>query len=279
LKPSLVDRVSLLLEEVVTVEVISRLRTLDSHEIETKPSAGDPDDLVTVVDRLVETWLTRGLAALLPGAAVIGEEAAHVRPELLDALAGTGPVWIIDPIDGTRNFVRGEDTFGVMIALVDRGATRAAWIALPARRQTFVAEEGSGAYLDGMPLWVPDDPARPPRGTLYTRFMPPSLAESVSAASRGRYTEQPGAGAAAIEYTSIARGEKELVVYHRLHPWDHAPGALLLSEAGGCVQHPDGRPYNPRDTNEVTILAASPAVMEEARAWLGPAVLTGGAAR
>ena len=264
---SLIDRVRQLLAEVVAEEVLGRFRQLAAHEIEAKPTAGDPEDLVTVVDHRVEQRLEGGLTALLPGSTVIGEEAVHARPELLERLTGAEPVWLIDPIDGTRNFARGEDTFGVMIALVERGATRAAWIALPARGQTFVAEAGAGAYLDGVRVKV-RQPASPPRGTLYTRFMPPALAGAVTAASPGRYLEHPGASAAAIEYTSILLGVKDLVVYYRLHPWDHAPGALLLTEAGGCVEHLDGRPYTPRDGSELTILAATPAVAAAARGWM-----------
>lgn len=262
-----------LLAEVVAEEVVGRFRTLATHEIEAKPTLGDPDDLVTVVDHLVEKRLTGGLQRLLPGATVIGEEAVHARPELLDSLGDTQPVWLIDPIDGTKNFARGEEAFGVMIALVDRGATRASWIALPARNQMFVAEEGAGAYLGGAPIRT-REPVSPPLGTLYTRFMPPALAEAVVTASRGRYTDQPGASAAAIEYTSIVSGVKDLVVYYRLHPWDHAPGALLLSEAGGCVEHLDGRPYMPRDRSELTILGATPAVTAAARTWLRSSSLT-----
>lgn len=271
MKLSLVDQVSRLLAEVVAEEVEGSFRALAAHEIEAKPTAGDPDDLVTVVDRRVERRLGEGLGSLLPGAAVIGEEAAHARPELLGALAQDGPLWLIDPIDGTRNFARGEDSFGVMIALVQGGLTRAAWIALPARGCTFVAEEGSGAYANGVRVTVPPA-ASVPRGTLYTRFMPAPLGAAVLAAARGRYLEQPGASAAAIEYTSLVRGEKDLVVYYRLHPWDHAPGALLLAEAGGRAEHLDGRPYRPRDAHEVTILGGTPELTAEVREWLRPLI-------
>jgi fructose-1,6-bisphosphatase/inositol monophosphatase family enzyme len=62
---------------------------------------------------------------------------------------------------------------------------------------------------------------------------------------------------------------KDLVVYYRLLPWDHAPGALLLTEAGGWVGHLDGGPYAPRDRNQVTILAAQPELAAAARGWFG----------
>lgn len=262
---SLVDRVSALLAEVVAAEVTGRFGALAASDIEAKASAGDPEDLVTAVDHAVERRLTAALVELLPGSRVLGEEAAHARPELFSLLEGSDPVWLVDPIDGTRNFAAGDDAFGVMIALVDRGATRAAWITLPARGQRFVAEEGAGAFLDGVRVRVPD-PAHPLRGTLYTRFMPPEIA-ALARASEGRFVSRVGFSAAAVEYPCVVRGEKDFVVYHRLLPWDHAPGALLLGEAGGCVEHLDGARYHPRDRSQVTILAAAPAVAAEVRGW------------
>ena len=263
---SLVDRVSGLLAQVVAEEVMGRFRALAASDIEAKASAGDPDDLVTAVDRAVERRLTLALADLLPGSKVVGEEATHARPELLALLGQSDPVWLVDPIDGTRNFARGDDAFGVMIALVEGGAARAAWITLPARGQRFVAEEGAGAYRDGARLRVPA-PAQPLRGTLYTRFMPPALAATVARHGTGRFFASPAPSAAAIEYTAIAAGEKDFVVYHRLLPWDHAPGALLLTEAGGCVEHLDGGRYRATSPSQVTILAAAPSVPAEVRGW------------
>jgi fructose-1,6-bisphosphatase/inositol monophosphatase family enzyme len=265
---SLVDRVSQLVARVVVEEVMGRFRALEAGDIEAKPSADDPHDLVTAVDRAVERRLTSALVELRPGSVVVGEEAVHEQPGLLAALAGDAPVWLVDPIDGTRNFARGDDAFGVMIALVDRGATRAAWITLPARGQSFVAEAGAGAYLDGVRLRV-SAPARPLRGTLYTNYMPAPLAGAVARASAGRFLAHPGPGAAAIEYTSVVRGEKDFVVYYRLHPWDHAPGALLLAEAGGGVEHLDGSRYHPLDSRQLTVLGAAPAVCADVRGWLG----------
>jgi fructose-1,6-bisphosphatase/inositol monophosphatase family enzyme len=266
---SLVDRVSRLLAEVVATEVMGRFRALAASDIEGKPTADDPEDLVTVVDRAVERRLTGALVDLLPGSRVVGEEATHAQPELLEALAGADPVWLVDPIDGTKNFARGEDTFGVMIALVDRGATRAAWIALPARGHTFVAEEGAGTFLDGVRVRTPPA-ARPPRGTLYTGYMPADQAAALTHGSAGRFVAHPATVCAAIEYTSVVRGEKDFVVYYRLHPWDHAPGALLLTEAGGCVEHLDGTRYRPLPSRQLTIAAIGRAVATEVRSWAQP---------
>jgi fructose-1,6-bisphosphatase/inositol monophosphatase family enzyme len=264
---TLIDRVSGLLAEVVAEEVMPRFRLLAAEEIVSKVTEGDPDDLVTAVDHAVERRLTGALAALMPDARVIGEEAACATPALLEALAADEPVWLVDPIDGTKSFARGDDAFGVMIALVTGGATRAAWIARPARGEIFVAEEGGGAFVNGRRL---HPPAAAPvlRGTLYTRFMPPALAAAVEQHAAGRYLPLAGAGAASVEYPAVIEGEKDFVVYYRLLPWDHAAGSLLLAEAGGRVEHLDGRGYGPRSCSEITVLGGHPAVCGMVRMWL-----------
>jgi fructose-1,6-bisphosphatase/inositol monophosphatase family enzyme len=264
----MIDRVSALLEEVVAEEVMPRFGALHEAEITGKPTPGDPDDVVTVVDHAVERRLGPALQALLPGSVVIGEEAVHDRPDLIAGLSGSVPVWLIDPIDGTKNFARGEDTFGVMIALVEGGATRAGWIALPARGQMFVGEHGAGAYLDRRRVRTQPRPAGLPRGTIYTQFLPASLAEALGLAASGWCEPVEGPGAAAIEYTAIIQGQKEFVVYYRLKPWDHGAGALLLTEAGGSVEHLDRRPYLPASEDQVTILGASVSVCATVRAAL-----------
>jgi fructose-1,6-bisphosphatase/inositol monophosphatase family enzyme len=231
-------------------------------------SGVDPDDIVTVVDRQVEERLSIGLTELVPAASIIGEEAAHRRPELLDLLASDGPLWVIDPIDGTKNFVRGDDGFGIMVAFVMDGHVQAAWISLPARKQTFVAEAGSGAFLNGVRIRVPRDSVEVFRGNLLVRYMPAALRQAVTDAMREHFRDAPRAGCAAIEYTDILRGESEFVVYYRLLPWDHAAPACILTEAGGRVVHLDGSVYTARSKNQLTIVARDAFVANQVRAWL-----------
>jgi len=260
-----------LIHEVGAEVILPRFRNLSGSDIESKPSVGDPDDIVTIVDRMAEEWLTRELAKLAPGVPLVGEESAHARPELLRLVdEGEDPVWVLDPIDGTKNFARGDDAFGVMLAWVEGGRTTASWIVLPARAETVVAEAGAGAYRNGERLRVPDTPrAEPYQGVLYVSYMPEPIATVVAESARGRYAAVPLADCAAVEYTQIAAGTKDFAVYHRLYPWDHAPGALILSEAGGCVEHLDGTPYSPRARDTITVVAASRGISQDVRTWIG----------
>ncbi|WP_437319720.1 inositol monophosphatase family protein [Sorangium sp. So ce385] len=259
-------RVGAFLEEVACEHMLPFWRRLAPGDVTSKATVADPGDLVTTVDLAVERRLTEGLRALLPGSAVVGEEAAHADPRSLDALGGDGWIWIVDPLDGTRNFVEGNDRFGIMAALVRASEARAAWIHLPARRQTFFAEQGAGAFLNGARFSAePAAGAGAPAGTIYARYMPSELRATVEARARGRLQEASDAGCSCIEYTRVARGDKDFCVYYRLLPWDHAPGALILREANGVAEHLDGTRYAPTSANQVTIVARSRDIADRVR--------------
>src|SRR5689334_12949265 len=97
---------------VVAEEVLPRWRKLSDGDVVEK---NGPNDLVTIADRRAEERLTERLTALLPGSVVVGEEAVSADASVLQRLGGDAPVWVIDPIDGTAAFVRGEDGFATLV--------------------------------------------------------------------------------------------------------------------------------------------------------------------
>lgn len=120
------DKIAALLREVAADKITPRFQKLTDEEIRTKSG---PEDLVTIADEEAETELTRRLQDLLPGSLVLGEEAvAHgsVRHDILKN--NDTPVWVVDPVDGTRNFARGTPQFGTILALVHKGECVAGWI-------------------------------------------------------------------------------------------------------------------------------------------------------
>jgi fructose-1,6-bisphosphatase/inositol monophosphatase family enzyme len=264
-----VDMVTSLLRQVAADVVMPRFRDLRYHDIDPKPGPDDPDDVVTIVDHETERRLTTELAGIDPGAAMLGEEAVYDDPSLLGLVESSERLWILDPIDGTKNFVRGLDGFGIMVAWAVRGVVEAAWVVLPAKNEAFVAERGSGAYLNGKRLSIPpqEDPDVP-RGAVHLRFMPREIAAGVSRATRGRFSALSDVGCSAAAYSEIAQGERDFEIYYRLYPWDHAPGALVLTEAGGSVQHVNGETYTPRSSSQVTIVANSDRMAEQVRKWI-----------
>jgi fructose-1,6-bisphosphatase/inositol monophosphatase family enzyme len=271
-----IQAVTEVIEEAALTLVLPRFSRLSVEEVEAKATAGDPADVVTVVDREVEAHLSKALTALRPSAAVIGEEAAHHRPDLLRLLSSDEPLWLIDPIDGTKNFAAGHSGFGVMVAYVMEGRAQAAWVVLPARHQMFVAEVGSGAFVNGERIRVPSAPQEMrARGAVLVRYMPEGLGETVTDALQGRVQMQRPSGCAAVEYTDVLRGVVDFVIYYRLLPWDHAAPALVLTEAGGLVSHISGQSYTARSANQLTLVARGVGTASRLRAWLRPHVPAG----
>jgi fructose-1,6-bisphosphatase/inositol monophosphatase family enzyme len=235
------DAVADLLRNVATEHILPRFRRLGRDDISEKA----PGNLVTVADVEAEHALTAALASLLPGSAVVGEEAVAADATVLQRLAAGAPTWIIDPIDGTMNFTKSIERFAVMVALVERGALRAGWIHDPVRNETGLAGAGSGAWLragDGtrQRLRRPDPgPLEGLRGAVSGRIGERGRARDILERS-GRLPPVTRVNSAAHEYLDLARGRLDYVMFARTWPWDHAAGVLLYHEAGGTVAYLDG---------------------------------------
>ncbi|MEV5959371.1 inositol monophosphatase family protein [Streptomyces sp. NPDC051987] len=235
-------------------EILPRWRRLADHEVDQKSG---PHDLVTDADRLAERYLTAALGALLPGSVVVGEEAVHAAPETYDALQGDAPVWIVDPVDGTRQFVRGEDGFCTLVALAHRGVLLASWTYAPAREQLATAVRGKGAFLDGERLLAGAPEAG--RDLRVATSHPDYTTDAQKRALFPLWTDgvAPRAcGSAGLEYLAVARGESEATAFSWEAAWDHAAGLLLVEEAGGAHLTLTGEPFRVTGGNALPFTAA-----------------------
>lgn len=252
-------------------EIMPRFRQLAAHEIDEKSG---PHDLVTDADRKAEEFLTEALVKLLPGSVVVGEEAVHANPATYEAIKGEAPVWIVDPVDGTRQFVHGDPGFCTLVALAHRGVLLASWTYAPARDQLAVAVRGRGALLDGEPLRA-GSPA-PGRDLEVATSHPDYTTDDQKRALLGLWTEgvSPRAcGSAGLEYLAVARGELDATAFSWEAAWDHAAGILLVEEAGGAHLTLAGEPFRITGGNALPFTAARDAAT--ARRVLG--LLSGGA--
>lgn len=266
----LLERLGEVVRDVAQREIAPRFRQLAPNDIIGKPTEEDPTDLVTAADRAAEAELTLRLPELVPGSSVVGEEAVAADPRVLERLHGPAPVWVVDPLDGTRNFAAGHGPFGTMVVLVERGVLLASCIYFTEEDRMFLAERGLGAFENGQRLAPRSAATNVLAGTVSVRFMPEEEAAPIRARADSHH-HVPGVICAAHEYTQVATGQKDYVLYYRLMPWDHAPGALIVREAGGVVRHPDGRDYEVTDLRESTLLSPDEATWERARAELfGP---------
>ena len=245
-------RVADYIRETAWLDIMPRFQALAAHEVIEK----SPGDIVTIADREAEERLTRMLTGLTPGTLVVGEEATHAHPELLDRLDDNVPMWIIDPVDGTANFVAGRPLFAVMVAYLVNGLTVAAWIFDPVRDTMAIAERGSGTTLDGRPLHLPT----PAAGDRYTgRVNFGSFPEDRRPVLRKHFTEtfaiEKSLRCAGQEFLSLLYGTTQFRLYNRLWAWDHAPGVLLVREAGGHADLVHDRPYRPTVRTQALLCA------------------------
>jgi fructose-1,6-bisphosphatase/inositol monophosphatase family enzyme len=251
--------VEALMRQVARDIVIPRYQNLSAHEIEEKAA----DDYVTIADKESELRLSEGLGAILPDAAMIGEEAAAADPSILDR-AGIGLNWIIDPIDGTGNFAAGKPPFGIMIALVDGGVTQAGWILDPLTGRFCEASLGGGAFIDGKTVKARDSGEAMPIAAFAVHFMTPEKRADIQARSNGNFTVVDIPRCAAEQYPRLVLGQNDVSVFERTLPWDHAAGALFLNEAGGRICRNDGSEYRISDGKRGLLGASSPRIWDAA---------------
>jgi fructose-1,6-bisphosphatase/inositol monophosphatase family enzyme len=245
-----VARIAEILAEAARVEIMPRFKALTEGEVRHKSSVFDP---VTEADEAAERFISAALRASFPGALIVGEEAASADPSLLDRLGDAPLAFVVDPIDGTRNFIAGLPLFGVMAAAIVRGSVVAGVIHDPVCQDTVQALQGGGAWLcrDGRPAQRLHVAAAAPldrmEGIVGTHFLPEPMRTTVLN-NLPRLGSATWLRCAAHEYRMAAAGFCHVLFFNRLMPWDHAPGWLLHQEAGGYSAHFDGKGYKPTHT-------------------------------
>jgi fructose-1,6-bisphosphatase/inositol monophosphatase family enzyme len=246
-----IDKVSALIREASEKEIMPRYKNLGDDEIIEK----NKGDIVTAADLAVEALLTPQLRTLIPGSLVIGEEAVHADPDITDHLETEEYVWIIDPVDGTRSFARGGDSFCVIVALTRHGETLAGWIFQPTQNYFTVSEKGSGAFKDGERLTTSEATIESTRGALHTTYLPKHLRDQMKDGIKTMTSNIP-VSSAGLEYVRVASGETDVTMFWNSYPWDHAAGALIVEEAGGKAGYKNGKRYCPGIKEHKGILVA-----------------------
>lgn len=223
-----VDRVARMIRETAEAEVLPRFRRLSPEDVFEKQAG----ERFTVADLESEKRLSAALTGFAPGSVAIGEEGAAADPDLLQALSGTRPVWLVDPIDGTENFIQGQPCFAIIVAYCVEGRAQAGWIHDPIENRTVWAVAGRGAWMGGRRLRAARrEPIQRMTGSLgggRRRRHPDKDAQTPLAAGSRRY------GCAGRDYMDLVIGGLHFARYSgRLKPWDHAAGVLIHGEAGG----------------------------------------------
>ena len=226
--------------------------TFDRARIEYKGQS----DLVSYVDRETEQLVVAGLRGLLPEAGFLTEEGTV-------ATAATGTRWIIDPLDGTTNYLHGLPCYAVSIGLEVAQRIVLGVIYDPSRDELFRATDGGGAWLNDAPLRVTPGgalgQALVATGFPYTQFAGLDAYLRILADFMAHSHGVRRLGSAALDLAYVAAGRFEGFFEYNLKPWDVAAGVLLVREAGGVVTCFDGAPASdPVHGGE--LVAATPAV-------------------
>ena len=250
----MIDRARL--EQIVRQAGAIALATWPGHGHTLEVWDKSPDNPVSAADIAVNAFLKRALAALLPAAGWLSEETVD-HPERLTR----GLCWLVDPIDGTRDFIRGRPGWAISVGLVSGGRPLFGMLAAPARDEFWSAEAGHGAWRNGVALTassrtelagsrVPADALPRPDSDLVVVKKPNSIA---------------------LRIAMVAADEADLLATLRWgFEWDVAAAALIAREAGAAVSDAFGQPlaYNKRDPRAFGVLVTSPAIHAAALARL-----------
>lgn len=237
-------------------------------------------DLVTEVDKGAEALIRRLLMAHFPNHSILGEEGVEPGPEAskqaLEDLKDAEYLWIVDPIDGTTNFVHGFPFFSISIGLAYRGEMIVGVVYDPNRDEMFVAEKGKGAYVHGKKMRVSKEPNL--AQSLLASGIPADPNDALPSNMLGIQAIAPKvrniriAGSAALHLAYVAAGRLSGFWEIGLNPWDMAAGILLVQEAGGTVTDTSGKPYTLELRN---VLATNGLIHDELQEALAEANATG----
>jgi myo-inositol-1(or 4)-monophosphatase len=219
--------------------------------LESKTTATDP---VSDADREAERVIRELLEAQRPGDGLVGEEGSRSPAE-------SGRRWIVDPLDGTVNFLYGLRAWGVSIALEDDEGLAVGVVFNPVSGECFAAERAKGATLNGQPIHVTGcrslDRAMVATGFSYESERRAEQAE-ILVKLLPRIRDLRRAGAAALDLAYVAAGRVDAFYERGLHRWDEAAGRLLVHEAGGMTTDLGGEPHG-------IVAAATQELLDELR--------------
>tara|TARA_B100001057_G_scaffold50278_1_gene44799 strand:- start:188 stop:970 length:783 start_codon:yes stop_codon:yes gene_type:complete len=216
------------------------------HDLETwEKSPGSP---VCEADLEVDAFLRRELGALLPAAGWLSEETAD-SPDRLEK----GLIWLVDPIDGTRDYIRGREGWAISVALISGGRPLIGSLVAPAREEVWSAVAGKGAWLNGQRL----------KASTRTRFPGARVPAHDLPKEDGDLTKVEQPNSIALRVAMVADDRADLVATVRWgFEWDIAAAALIAREAGAAVTDAFGKPlaYNKRDPRAFGLLASAPGI-------------------
>jgi myo-inositol-1(or 4)-monophosphatase len=235
------------------------LRYFNRELAYTAESKGEQQDWVSIADRDVENHCRTRLAAAFPADAMLGEETGGVLADNM---------WVIDPIDGTLNFVHGVRYWCVSIVFIERGVRQIGAVYDPPHDELFFALRGSGATLNGRPMRVSScarlDRALVMQGYVQRHDFEAHLRLRAALINAGAEVKDHGAGALMLAH--VAAGRFDAYLEPHMHPWDASAGVLMVDEAGGrTLPYPGSQGLREGGA----VIASGPALYDRLHAMAG----------
>ncbi len=216
-------------------------------------------NFVTDCDEAIQAFLQKELSRALPQAVFVGEEDGG------DTFRPDGYCWIVDPIDGTANFIRSMGYSAVSIGLVKDGVPELGVVYNPFSCEMYSAECGNGATLNGRSIHVSDRPLEDAIVTFGATSYQKDLTDRMFRTLRSLFDHCEDLrqfGAASLDICRVAAGRLDAFMELRLSPWDYAAGMCILLESGGRITTAEGEPI-PFDS-ETSVLAANDVCYDKA---------------
>ena len=252
-RKKIIDYISELLVEVNKSIILKYYKNLSSKHIDTKSS---DDDFVSIADKESEIYIVKNLLGFLNINQYIGEETSYSNKDDHKTFKTNGLYWVIDPIDGTKNYINGKNEFCSMISLVFNSIPIASFVYCPLKDLLVYAFKGFGTYSLEIKtkkinqLRIQQDSFSNIVGSGGTKGIQEPLRQKVLQNLR-KYTNRLFIGSAGIEAIMLASNETQFVFHGRVTPWDHSPLDLIIKESGGCV-------YMLNDKTEFNIFSEGP---------------------
>ena len=258
----LLENVAAILRETATEIILPRFNALTTEQIKEKSG---PGDLVTVADIEAEEKLSNALKQLVPGSQVVGEETTSKNPDTINFLSSDSLVWVVDPIDGTKNFTRGNHLFCIMVCLVRSSSPILAVIFDPLSDTYLSAEEGSGAWLHNtngvsakkLKIQESVDLNQMSGFLSLGSFKDRPTRDKMRLSASKLFKRYDNLGCSGHEYIQIITNRRHFTINYRTFPWDHLPGSLIHSEAGGYQANFEGAKYDPTKLTKGLVSAPS----------------------
>ena len=229
----------------------------------------EDDSLVTEADLAMQRRLAQEMAQRWPHIAFLGEEMPKDQQQRLLANDAQG-VWIVDPLDGTRNFASGLPFFSVSVGLLLKGVMVLGVVYDPIRDECFTAVKGEGAHCNGAPLAripLPNDLRQTITLIDFKRLAPHLSARLVT---ERPFSSQRSFGSVAIDWCWLAAGRCHTYLHGAQHLWDYAAGLLIFAEAGGHALTLQGEaPFNGTLTPRSMVASLDETLFHDWCDWLG----------